>query len=80
MPRQLKTGAEIRDEISRVVQLDESIQEDDENVEVSLPSPLQIADDTGCNWTMLAYHGSSAYSKIVASAVQNVQARWNLIA
>lgn len=78
--RELKTAEEIRDEVqrrfdSRRAEMDD---DDDDVVEVHLPTRLAEPDEKGCNWYMNSYTGDRTYRKLVGMGVQEVMAMWNL--
>jgi hypothetical protein len=78
MPRELKTGVEIRAEVHRLIHATREVREDGETVGVPMPTPLQGVDADGCNWDMMWFGNARVYVSAVHHAVANVKKRWNL--
>lgn len=78
MPRDIKTAAEIRAEVSRVVHEMDLVKEDKATITVYDPIPLAELDPTGCNWSMHVFGNAAGYQADCANALQIVQAKWNL--
>lgn len=78
MARDLKTAGQIRDEVSRLIHDSENVKQDEAEIGVPEPTPLQEPDGTGCNWTMMYFQNAAGYANEVANAVQQVMAKWNV--
>lgn len=78
MPRELKNAAFITAEIDREFHLIREVQEDGVGQVMVNPTPLQGADESGCNWTVLTLPDSRGHVNDLILAVNRVKVRLNL--